>query len=377
LISKAFYIFTQYEPSIDVIVLEVGMGGRYDATNVVDLDVWQEYACGVTLLDYDHTRVLGNTLEKIAWEKGGIFLQHKVVEQSNTNSESPSDPLLPAAICCSAAEKNTSSRCRFFALAPKQESVTNVLRQCSEGYELHLLKDRRLPSDCAIGLAGSHQKDNAELAVALCESVMGSTTSETVHQALAQASWPGRCQTLQIDARTSLHLDGAHTMESLRAGLNWYLSVTTEGVRRTLLFNCSHERNPVELLELLVPVQFHSVFFCFSDSERPSAVRKKSAAEFLEDSSRTGALEDSGGTWQDTLCAIWKNLEEEMKVHSAMTETNIDVKTAVGRMSKDTIPDDVKHDCFVTGSLYLVGSALAAVDWHEPGAEGRLRHERA
>ena len=48
------------------------MGGRYDATNVIDLDAWASYACGVTLLDYDHTRVLGNTLEEIAWEKGVI-----------------------------------------------------------------------------------------------------------------------------------------------------------------------------------------------------------------------------------------------------------------------------------------------------------------
>ena len=83
---------------IDVIIMEVGMGGRYDATNFIDCKLLCEenyenknnstllsipsipppspsinIACGVTLLDYDHCRVLGNTLSQIAWEKGGIF----------------------------------------------------------------------------------------------------------------------------------------------------------------------------------------------------------------------------------------------------------------------------------------------------------------
>ncbi|CAM9875085.1 unnamed protein product, partial [Ectocarpus sp. 12 AP-2014] len=57
------------QEGVDVCVLEVGMGGRFDATNVVPSPV----ACGVAMLDLDHTQVLGDTLDKIAWEKGGIF----------------------------------------------------------------------------------------------------------------------------------------------------------------------------------------------------------------------------------------------------------------------------------------------------------------
>jgi folylpolyglutamate synthase/dihydropteroate synthase len=54
---------------VDVLVLEVGMGGRYDATNVVE----QPVACAVNTLDLEHTAQLGDTIEKIAWEKGGII----------------------------------------------------------------------------------------------------------------------------------------------------------------------------------------------------------------------------------------------------------------------------------------------------------------
>ena len=75
----ALFTFAKYLPKIDVIILEVGMGGRYDATNVLDR-VGRNVVCGVTLLDLDHVRVLGNTLEQIAWEKGGIFQDVKNTE---------------------------------------------------------------------------------------------------------------------------------------------------------------------------------------------------------------------------------------------------------------------------------------------------------
>ncbi|CAM9979491.1 unnamed protein product, partial [Hapterophycus canaliculatus] len=57
------------QEGVDVCVLEVGMGGRFDATNVIPSPV----VCGVAMLDLDHTQILGDTLDKIAWEKGGIF----------------------------------------------------------------------------------------------------------------------------------------------------------------------------------------------------------------------------------------------------------------------------------------------------------------
>ena len=69
----ALYIFDAHRFSdgskIDTVLLEVGIGGRYDATNVYTAPT----ACAITTLDLDHTRVLGDTLEKIAWEKGGII----------------------------------------------------------------------------------------------------------------------------------------------------------------------------------------------------------------------------------------------------------------------------------------------------------------
>ena len=63
----ALYVFVTEQ--VDVTVLEVGIGGQYDSTNVVEKPV----VCGVTSLDIDHTNLLGHTLEEIAWHKAGIF----------------------------------------------------------------------------------------------------------------------------------------------------------------------------------------------------------------------------------------------------------------------------------------------------------------
>ena len=79
----ALYTFAHHDkPKIDAILLEVGMGGRYDATNVFEPHCNNNnnrriLVRGITLIDYDHTRVLGSTLEQIAWEKGGIFVSNK------------------------------------------------------------------------------------------------------------------------------------------------------------------------------------------------------------------------------------------------------------------------------------------------------------
>ena len=63
----AFHVFL--EEKVDIAVIEVGIGGAYDCTNVIEKPV----AVGITLLDYDHVQVLGDTIEKIAWQKAGIM----------------------------------------------------------------------------------------------------------------------------------------------------------------------------------------------------------------------------------------------------------------------------------------------------------------
>jgi folylpolyglutamate synthase len=389
------YIFSHYEPSIDVIILEVGMGGRFDATNSIDLDTWKSYACGITRLDYDHVRVLGHRLEQIAWEKAGIFLKNKLSPGTPRPADDAGDE--SAESSASKVQKSTSVKygCQYFALDPKKASVQHVLEECALGEKLCFVAgsyQRELLPDAPIGLAGNHQRDNAELAMALCQAVCDdkSVSSTQVHAALAQAKWLGRCQTIALEPKLNIRLDGAHTVESVQVGLEWFDQVAVKGAQRHLIFNCSHERNPVELLERFVPLGFHSVSFCKADSERPSAIQKPSSKELLRTwrSSKQKA-EDSNvddsqfshlpyqpeARWQETLCNIWCALENELHPNSnkAVARGTLSLTASLDQIRQSLKEDEAaRGEVLIAGSLYLVGSALSALSWKEVDAEGTV-----
>ena len=189
---------------------------------------------------------------------------------------------------------------------------------------------------------------------------------------------------------TTLRLDGAHTVQSVQAGLTWFQSVTADNddnCLKILLFNCSHERNPVELLELLLPTNFKAVYFCRSDAARPSAVARATAAELLTRAGKTVHPDllyeeepaAASTTWQTTLAGVWRHLEAEAAAAASSNKVvddlaaNLSVSDALDRGIRLGVERQAKKlEVFVTGSLYLVGSALTAVQWEEPEAEGRL-----
>jgi folylpolyglutamate synthase len=413
----ALYIFVHYDnPRLDVVILEVGMGGRYDATNCVTSSTC--LVRGITIIDYDHCRVLGNTLEAIAWEKAGIYQIDKsnhtkdikiVAPHPEREVDAYQNTLQNLQQQCSSISNNISTdetpttHSSSFALDTNPESVINVFRVCAnvEGnggfVQLVGTQNPRILKGATIGLSGSHQRINAELTVALCEAACrqnDNAKTEILCAALSQVSWPGRCQTIVYPHKINpsstimLRLDGAHTVQSIQCGLEWYQSLScTKGttsadqVCRILVFNCSHERNPVELLALLQPVDFHVVFFCRSDSERPSIVPKADAAELLTGAGiqfvDTQLLNGSSAvdgivSWQDTLAGIWRHLERDSGKFATEIGANMNAKDALDRSIKmgETF---ARIEMFVTGSLYLVGSMLSALDWKEPDAEGELR----
>jgi folylpolyglutamate synthase len=401
----SLYVFGHYQPRIDVVVLEVGIGGRYDASNILDMEA-RNVVCGVTLLDLDHTRVLGNSLEQIAWEKGGIFQVRK--GSSEYVSKRPTDDYLECGSSVTPAISENELRDsdkRLFAIDTNSSSVLSVLSNCAaiegRGKKLYLVSEGQcLPANASLGLQGDHQRINAELAIALCEAL----TKGMLHppddrgpcvmlDALEKASWPGRCQSIQIKAddgpTLNLRLDGAHTKRSLEACLKWFASVSHvesehEHVEKVLIFNCSHERNPVELLQLLSSSWqssrrvFDAVFFCRADFERPSMVGISTAAELLHKCGVTlstnfdNKSEGEAQTWQQTLADIWRHLEASTMLEGSNTKVTVNLNV------RDALDQVREFQCFkrieilVTGSLYIVGSALKAVEWREDVASGDL-----
>ncbi|OCH87911.1 FolC bifunctional protein [Obba rivulosa] len=225
----AFHVF--FTLKVDATILEVGVGGMYDSTNIVPRPI----VTGVSALGIDHTAVLGKTLPEIAWQKGGIY-------KEGVPALSVDQPEEGMAILKQQAEARKASE---FIVIPPTPGL----------------------SETRLGLAGEHQVQNADLAVHLARVFLRQTTSLNVEaslpepfvQGLAQAKWPGRCQTVP-DARDPLltwFLDGAHTIESLECCMRWFVSPnvalrpTTAGPHRVLVFNCTNGRSGGTFLDII------------------------------------------------------------------------------------------------------------------------------
>lgn len=207
------------DQAVDIAVLEVGLGGRLDATNVCDpvLSV-------ITGISYDHQRQLGETLTEIAGEKAGIMRRGRPVVSCQRAAEAASVIARAAAnLGCELTEVSDHTRVldrREIGTAGQQLVFETPFRR----YELEL------------GLAGAHQADNAALAIAAAErlSTLGCARLErrAIETGVAACRWPARLEWVQLAERTVL-LDAAHNPAGV-ASLAAYL----EDVGRpfTLLF---------------------------------------------------------------------------------------------------------------------------------------------
>lgn len=199
-------------------VLEVGIGGTYDSTNIVPKPI----ITGITSLGLDHVAVLGNTIQEIARNKGGIY-----------KSGVP-------------------------ALSVKQDQVeaAEVLEECARAVGAEYKVVPMIP-ETALGLRGTHQRINASLAVGLARGFLQQRgvkglegdLPESFVTPLKETKWPGRCQRIE-QGETIWLLDGAHTTESLTSCGEWAWS---EGNKPgVLVFNCSGGRAGQILLTALL-----------------------------------------------------------------------------------------------------------------------------
>ena len=382
-----FKIFSTLQT--DVVVLEVGMGGRLDATNIC-----KAMACGITPLDLDHTRVLGDTIDKIAYEKSGIMKLEGVPCFTGINH----DPKAMEVI------KDTAKRvnCPLHIVRP-------------------LNKDN-VPKNF-LGLNGDHQRENAALAIELSEAFMNSynedkkkaatdgndnnnnkdklistlqcrdvnTLSENVKVGLNLCKWAGRTQIIDLgkmfdgneenDASNLIfYLDGAHTPKSLQCCTKWYSQILAENednnnnICNVLIFNCSRDRRIDVMFPELLSIsncKWEKIIFCPADYSRPTTVKLPTPKDVLLkiDQDKYATLdpnpkvvlpeETKDFRWQHIMKDVWDVLAKEKGYGESMSMVCPSVKDAIEHVknnAKSLKKQDVK--VLLSGSLYLVGSAL-------------------
>lgn len=202
LTGMAFAAFA--DAPVDVAVIEVGLGGSWDATNVADADV-----AVVTPIDLDHTRLLGDTAEQIATEKAGIIKPGSIT----VVGEQPDAVLEVIAQRCREVGAQMLVLGRDFGLLDRRVAVG--------GQVLRLQGLREVYDEVVLPLHGAHQAANAVLALAAVEAFLGSGTQrpsidgDVVREGFAMADSPARLELLRT--APSILIDAAHNPQGARA----------------------------------------------------------------------------------------------------------------------------------------------------------------
>ena len=181
---------------LDYYIFEVGLGGRLDATNIFQ----KPLACAITSISFDHVEFLGDTLEKIAYEKGGIIKEGCKVWTSNTKPE-----------------------------------IVNVLQKIADEKNATLFcqgRDYDIDEKLKPSLFGEHQKSNATLASEVCKSI--GIDRKFIEIGVSKTQWSGRLQKIEIiglnasndvmkndvknyvDNIDAIYLDGAHNEDGVK-----------------------------------------------------------------------------------------------------------------------------------------------------------------
>jgi len=229
--AAAFELFRRR--GVGVAVLEVGLGGRLDATNVV-----MPIAAAITSIDFDHQAQLGNTIEAIAREKaGGIKPGIPVV----------CGPLPPDAE--RVVRETCGERGARMVRAPEVVRMT----QRDDG-AIDVATEQRLLDGVRLALRGRHQQENAAVAVALLDELARAgiiVPDAAVREGLSRAVWPARLERFRVDGADVL-LDAAHNPAGARALAAYLAEIGWTDV--TLVFGALQDKDVRGMLDALAPL---------------------------------------------------------------------------------------------------------------------------
>ena len=232
--SLAFLYF--FEEQVDFLVLEVGLGGRLDATNVCE-----PLISVITHIDYDHMDKLGNSLEEITREKGGIIKPERTVISSKQYREAQNE------IKRIADEKNSLiySSGKEINYEIVKSDIKGVVFDLEGIY--HNFKNLHTP------LLGRHQADNATTAIAAVEALKISgidISQKAIRAGLEKVKWTGRLEVIQNNP--TLLLDGAHNPNGVKIMLQ-ALEEIFSYQRLILVLGICTDKDYKKMIQILAP----------------------------------------------------------------------------------------------------------------------------
>ncbi|VMO06847.1 dihydrofolate synthetase [Streptococcus pneumoniae] len=280
---------------VDVAIMEVGMGGLLDSTNVC-----QPILTGITTIGLDHVALLGDTLEAIAEQKAGIIKQGIPLVTGRIAPEA-------LAVIDRIAEGKDAPRIAYgkdYQVCHQESVVTGEVFDYTS-----VVRQGRFQT----GLLGLHQIENAGMTIALLDTFCKEDGRELVSndllgQALEETSWPGR---LEIVSRDPLMiLDGAHNPHAIKALLTT-LQERFADYRKEILFTCIKTKALEDMLDLLEQIPDTELTLTHFDDNRATDEK------VLEEAAKSRNLSYQG--WQDFLEQKLTDKKEEKKTVRIVT----------------------------------------------------------
>jgi dihydrofolate synthase/folylpolyglutamate synthase len=285
---------------VELAVLEVGLGGRFDSTNVC----WPALAI-ITSISHDHTDLLGNTLAAIAGEKAGIVKPGRPVL---SGARDPDARAVIQDVCRRRAAPLRELGVELF-YHHRPGEVTGEMTRLPR---IQITTTRRRWPEVELGLLGEHQAANAALVVAAVEELcrQGMHISDAaVSKGLVNVQWPARLEVL--GCKPLVVLDCAHNVASIQAMLDTLdqsfpshstSTATTNGQgrrgRRILVFASSNDKDVAGIIQLLGPHFSHAYLTRYADN--PRSVPPEQLQNFWQraSNSRSTACPTAPEAWQ-------------------------------------------------------------------------------
>ncbi|KAF5279537.1 hypothetical protein FQR65_LT03359 [Abscondita terminalis] len=326
----AFNIFLVEK--VDVAIVEVGIGGELDSTNVLR----KVPVVGITSVGLDHTSVLGNTLEAIAWHKAGIM---KPGSHAFTVPQTKS-------VTKVLRERSVEKKCQLTILQPRSNlPISNTIHQPLHIYELNL--------NLAIAMCETWMKlhtnspslssFNGECKKPFTDLNPESFNWDLTKMAVSNCKWPGRYQVLKL-CNNTYYLDGAHTGESLEICAEWFMKETSGSKQpKALIFNVTGNRNSKKFMSQLQSCNFQKVYF----------VPNKATETCSQDQTVIG-------NEQIARCYLHRKYWHELESEKCSKKASVKVLNTVSEALQACELNG--YDTLITGSLHLIGAALSILD---------------
>ena len=208
-----------YIQKVDYVILEVGLGGKYDATNVVN-----PLITAITTIDLDHTERLGDTIGKIALQKAGIIKKNVPIVISKDNKG------------------------------------LEVIKKVAKLNNSKVIEVDKNDVHYSLNLLGEHQKENTALALAIVKNIGLDIKEETIKKALNDVNWKFR---LEYDKNKNILIDGAHNPSGIKA-LRDFLDKNFKDKKKIFLFGCLKNKDYKTMLDILIRPEDKLYFYEFN-----------------------------------------------------------------------------------------------------------------